>query len=90
MLPQTAGGFKYNFLPGFAPSPRYAFWTTHGTVLHEDKVAVMYGNHVAFALPHTADAGHDERAVFRLVIQVGHRAIHDQMDTLSFAPRLQG
>ena len=50
----------------------------HGAVLQEDKVAVIHGNHFAFVPPQATDAGHDELAVFGLVIEVCHLAIRDQ------------
>ena len=62
----------------------------HGAVLQEDKVAVIHGNHFAFVPPQATDAGHDELAVFGLVIQVCHLAIRDQTDALGREPRLQG
>jgi hypothetical protein len=62
----------------------------HGAVLQEDKVAVIHGNHFAFVPPQATDAGHDELAVFGLVIEVCHLAIRDQTDALGREPRLQG
>ena len=56
----------------------------------EDKVAVIHGNHFAFVPPQATDAGHDELAVFGLVIEVCHLAIRDQTDALGREPRVQG
>jgi hypothetical protein len=44
----------------------------HGAVLYKDEVAVIYGNQLAFALPQSMNAGHNERAVLGLVIEVPH------------------
>src|ERR1039458_5739404 len=43
-----------------------------------------------FVPPQATDAGHDELAVFGLVIEVFHLAIRDQTDALGREPRVQG
>lgn len=60
----------------------------HGSVLLEDKVAVTKGIHVAFVLPHAMDSDHAQLAVAGPMIETGHLAIRDQMDTMCREPRL--